>query len=47
VLAAHVPFVRSGKLVLVSGHIAKRAGKPWVCQLGRDRSCSGVKYFVM
>jgi enamine deaminase RidA (YjgF/YER057c/UK114 family) len=34
--AAYVPFVRSGKLVFLSGHIAKRDGKPWVGQLGRD-----------
>ena len=34
--AAYVPFVRSGHLVFVSGHIAKRDGKPWVGQLGRD-----------
>jgi enamine deaminase RidA (YjgF/YER057c/UK114 family) len=34
--AAYVPFVRSGDLVFVSGHIAKRDGKPWVGQLGRD-----------
>jgi enamine deaminase RidA (YjgF/YER057c/UK114 family) len=32
--AAYVPFVRTGKLVFVSGHIAKRDGKPWVGQLG-------------
>ena len=32
--AAYVPFVRSGKLVFVSGHIARKAGKPWVGQLG-------------
>jgi enamine deaminase RidA (YjgF/YER057c/UK114 family) len=32
--AAYVPFVRSGKLVFVSGHIAKRDGKPWIGQLG-------------
>lgn len=32
--AAYVPFVRSGALVFVSGHIAKREGKPWVGQLG-------------
>lgn len=32
--AAYVPFVRSGALVFVSGHIAKRDGKPWVGQLG-------------
>lgn len=33
---AYVPFVRTGKLVFLSGHIAKREGKPWVGQLGRD-----------
>ncbi len=33
--AAYVPFVQTGKLVLLSGHIAKRDGKPWVGQLGR------------
>ncbi len=32
--AAYVPFVRSGHLVFVSGHIAKKDGKPWVGQLG-------------
>jgi enamine deaminase RidA (YjgF/YER057c/UK114 family) len=32
--AAYVPFVRSGDLVFISGHIAKREGKPWVGQLG-------------
>ncbi|HEY6086418.1 MAG TPA: RidA family protein [Burkholderiaceae bacterium] len=32
--AAYVPFARSGHLVFVSGHIAKRDGKPWVGQLG-------------
>ena len=34
--AAYVPYVRTGQLVFVSGHIAKRDGKPWVGQLGRD-----------
>ena len=34
--AAYVPFVRSGNLVFISGHIARRDGKPWVGQLGRD-----------
>ena len=33
---AYVPFVRSGNLVFLSGHIAKRDGKAWVGQLGRD-----------
>ncbi|MDH4059199.1 MAG: RidA family protein [Aquincola sp.] len=32
--AAYVPFVRTGSLVFVSGHIARRDGKPWVGQLG-------------
>jgi enamine deaminase RidA (YjgF/YER057c/UK114 family) len=32
--AAYVPFVRSGSLVFISGHIAKKDGKPWVGQLG-------------
>jgi enamine deaminase RidA (YjgF/YER057c/UK114 family) len=34
--AAYVPFVRTGNLVFISGHIAKKDGKPWVGQLGRD-----------
>jgi enamine deaminase RidA (YjgF/YER057c/UK114 family) len=33
--AAYVPFVRTGNLVFVSGHIARREGKPWVGQLGK------------
>ncbi|HEX7439542.1 MAG TPA: RidA family protein [Caldimonas sp.] len=33
---AYVPFVRTGNLVYLSGHIAKRDGKAWVGQLGRD-----------
>jgi len=32
--AAYVPFVQTGKLVFISGHIAKRDAKPWVGQLG-------------
>jgi enamine deaminase RidA (YjgF/YER057c/UK114 family) len=34
--AAYLPFVRTGNLVFISGHIAKKDGKPWVGQLGRD-----------
>ncbi|WP_457329214.1 RidA family protein [Rhizobacter sp. P5_C2] len=34
--AAYVPFVRTGNLVFLSGHIAKRDGKPWVGKLGLD-----------
>ena len=33
--AAYVPFVQTGNLVFLSGHIAKRDGKPWVGQLGK------------
>jgi enamine deaminase RidA (YjgF/YER057c/UK114 family) len=32
--AAYVPFVQTGNLVFLSGHIAKLDGKPWVGQLG-------------
>ena len=34
--AAYIPFVQTGSLVFVSGHIARREGKPWVGQLGRN-----------
>ena len=34
--AAYVPFVRTGSLVFLSGHIARRDGKVWVGQLGLD-----------
>jgi enamine deaminase RidA (YjgF/YER057c/UK114 family) len=33
-VAAFAPFVRTGNLVVVSGHIAKKEGRPWVGQLG-------------
>ena len=32
--AAYLPFVQTGPLVFISGHIAKKDGKPWVGQLG-------------
>jgi enamine deaminase RidA (YjgF/YER057c/UK114 family) len=32
--AAYVPFVQTGNLVFLSGHLAKKDGKPWVGQLG-------------
>jgi enamine deaminase RidA (YjgF/YER057c/UK114 family) len=32
--AAYVPFVQTGALVFISGHIAKKSGKAWVGQLG-------------
>ena len=34
--AAFVPFVRTGNLLFVSGHIAKKEGKPWAGQLGAE-----------
>ena len=33
--AAYVPFVQTGNLLFLSGHIARRNGQPWVGQLGR------------
>jgi enamine deaminase RidA (YjgF/YER057c/UK114 family) len=36
--AAYVPFVQTGNLVFLSGHIAKKDGKPWVGQLGKTMS---------
>ena len=36
--AAYVMYVRTGNTVFISGHIAKKDGKPWVGQLGRDMS---------
>jgi len=35
-VAAFVPFVRTGNLLFVSGHIAKKEGKPWAGQLGAE-----------
>jgi enamine deaminase RidA (YjgF/YER057c/UK114 family) len=35
-VAAYMPFVQTGKLVFLSGHIAKKDGKPWVGQLGKS-----------
>ncbi|QHI97279.1 RidA family protein [Xylophilus rhododendri] len=32
--AAYVPFARTGNLVFLSGHIARKDGKPWVGKLG-------------
>jgi len=32
--AAYVPFAQTGRLLLLSGHIAKRDGQVWVGQLG-------------
>lgn len=38
--AAYVPFVQTGKLVFLSGHIAKKDGRVWVGQLGRTMDTS-------
>jgi enamine deaminase RidA (YjgF/YER057c/UK114 family) len=35
-VAAFVPFVRSGKQLFLSGHIAKKDGVPWRGRLGSD-----------
>lgn len=34
--AAYVPFVQSGNLVFLSGHISKKDGKVWVGQFGKN-----------
>ena len=36
--AAYLPFVQTGNLVFLSGHIAKKDGKPWVGQFGKTMS---------
>lgn len=41
--AAYVPFVKSGNLLFLSGHIAKREGAPWVGQLGSTMSTEEAK----
>ena len=35
-VAAFVPFARTGNLIFVSGHIAKKDGKPWTGKLGSE-----------
>ncbi|HCE08469.1 MAG TPA: hypothetical protein DIT28_01445 [Oxalobacteraceae bacterium] len=34
--AAYVMYVQTGSTVFLSGHIAKKDGKPWVGQLGKN-----------
>ena len=34
--AAYVPFVQTGNLLFLSGHLAKQDGKVWVGQLGKN-----------
>ena len=41
--AAYVPYVQSGNLVFLSGHLAKLGGKVWVGQLGKDISVEDGK----
>lgn len=41
--AAYVPFVQTGKLVFLSGHIAKKDGKAWVGQLGTNMATEEAK----
>jgi hypothetical protein len=41
--AAFVPWVRCGDLLFVSGHIARKDGKPWCGQLGVSLSTVGGK----
>jgi enamine deaminase RidA (YjgF/YER057c/UK114 family) len=35
-VALFLPFVRTGNLIFVSGHIARRNGQPWVGRLGEQ-----------
>ncbi|HWY53105.1 MAG TPA: RidA family protein [Terriglobales bacterium] len=35
-VSAFVPYLRTGNLIFLSGHIAKIDGNPWVGQLGVD-----------
>lgn len=41
--AAYVPFVQTGNLVFLSGHLAKQDGKVWVGQLGKNISTADGK----
>ncbi len=41
--AAYVPFVQTGNLVFLSGHIARKDGKVWVGQLGTNMSTEEAK----
>ena len=41
--AAYVPFVRSGNLIFLSGHIAKKDGKVWTGQLGKTMQTSDAQ----
>ena len=41
--AAYLPYVQTGNVVFLSGHIARQDGKPWVGQLGRTMGTEGGK----
>jgi enamine deaminase RidA (YjgF/YER057c/UK114 family) len=41
--AAYVPYVQTAKLVILSGHIAKKDGKVWVGQFGKNMSAEEGK----
>lgn len=41
--AAYVPFVQTGKLVFLSGHIAKQNGQVWAGQLGKTMNTAEGK----
>jgi enamine deaminase RidA (YjgF/YER057c/UK114 family) len=41
--AAYIPFVRTGNLVYLAGHIAKKDGKAWVGRLGEGMATAEGK----
>ena len=41
--AAYLPYVQTGNLVFLRGHIARQDGKPWVGQLGKTMGTEGGK----
>lgn len=42
-VAAFVPYLRTGNLIFLSGHIVKIDGNPWVGQFGVDVTTAQVK----
>lgn len=42
-VAAFAPFLRTGNLLFLAGHIAKIGGKPWVGQLGANLTTAQAK----
>ncbi len=41
--AAYLPFVQTGNLIFLSGHIAKKDGATWVGQLGKNMNTAEGK----